>query len=903
MRVPRPLALSLLVLSAGALSAAEPTIAPLFDIEEHIQQLSEDNFELQVKLGGVVTGGANVTLAIAEGEWLAGEATTPEFNKAAHTCSADGLKVADGGVSGDIVLHIRPDKWVPTDKQPHDVSCTVDLDFDTDTGDPRRWKVTGTVTGKPLNPDGTLGEAYEAPVTGAAVLPVSPGYFNLGRWDDGLALRFDLGEKRVNWNRFKCSRHGYAEPQDWSTYDAVKLTVTTDEPRADVSVTLWAREIDGSWYYCKDVVPLIDATNTGIARFTDFTIAEWVCPAKYTKTSDEDYTLDLKQIQEFAIGVVNPMGVGEVGFTVTAIETVVFPAGSDQPATVRVDGKTLSVNGHEMVPAGMFGGYAPDLPEKYRPGCQREYHTLPHGGPTPPQKGEKFIIEMWGDRTQPATLLKHENWEEKLTNAARDYATRSKANPEQAVLEFWNEPYLDWAKGRNYNRKFFDQSSAEAGGEVRTTGGLVIPHFKWRKNAKGEWQVYDETQFTYWSGLGNGYIYDRMATVVAKTVKDISPETKVIVGWGKKWNEDHWAMWDMLYLPTIEKTIDWIDGCHEHHYQGDTATIPGTYEVLTAYGMAKHDKWLYSYNTETNDLLDIPSRGYVADAEEAKRAQSFKRLSYNMRDCLYAVLETPDKAMARTVIHIDHTPKATDIAYGLMSCLRGRLLRTHSDEQDVWCIASIDGTDPGAPRADDAKKLVVFVWNDHRSERRIAIDLTAPTGTTFAGGEQSVVTLDREDFSFAVASEPIEASGTNYRMTITLPARRASRFVLDLEGEPVDEAEVTRSQHFADDVLKEIRRDAAWTTTIDLDAGDLAGAKRAWLRCVVESVSDGEAVVRLGEQELTIPRAITGSNVCRIRQIPLALEALAANPSVTFAVADGNHAGYRVDMASIVIER
>ncbi|MFW5751349.1 MAG: hypothetical protein ACOCZK_06830, partial [Planctomycetota bacterium] len=136
-----------------------------------------------------------------------------------------------------------------------------------------------------------------------------------------------------------------------------------------------------------------------------------------------------------------------------------------------------------------------------------------------------------------------------------------------------------------------------------------------------------------------------------------------------------------------------------------------------------------------------------------------------------------------------------------------------------------------------------------------------------------------------------------------LPARRAARFVLDLAGDPVDKAEVTRHQHFADDVLKEVGRDEPWTTSIDLSAEDLADAKRAWIRCVVESVSDGEAVVRIGDQELTIPRAITGSNVCRIRELPLDLEALGANPTVTFAVAEGNHAGYRVDMASIVIER
>jgi len=51
----------------------------------------------------------------------------------------------------------------------------------------------------------------------------------------------------------------------------------------------------------------------------------------------------------------------------------------------------------------------------------------------------------------------------------------------------------------------------------------------------------------------------------------------------------------------------------------------GSYEVLAAYGMARHGKWLYSYNTETNDLVDLPARGHVDTAEKAKAASRYKR--------------------------------------------------------------------------------------------------------------------------------------------------------------------------------------------------------------------------------------------------------------------------------------
>ena len=52
-------------------------------------------------------------------------------------------------------------------------------------------------------------------------------------------------------------------------------------------------------------------------------------------------------------------------------------AGAPEPVTVTVTGKTLSVNDHDMVPAGLFGGFAPFLPQRYRPGTQRNLNTLP----------------------------------------------------------------------------------------------------------------------------------------------------------------------------------------------------------------------------------------------------------------------------------------------------------------------------------------------------------------------------------------------------------------------------------------------------------------------------------------------------------------------------------------------
>jgi hypothetical protein len=329
----------------------------------------------------------------------------------------------------------------------------------------------------------------------------------------------------------------------------------------------------------------------------------------------------------------------------------------------------------------------------------------------------------------------------------------------------------------------------------------------------------------------------------------------------------------------------------------------GTYEVLTAYGMAAHDKWLYSYNTETNDLLDVPARGYVDTQEKADKAKGFRQLIYNMRDCLYGVYTSPDKYRSRTVIHVDHQKKATEIAYGLMANLRGRLVHTETSDEDVWVVSSIDGTDPISAPADGQPRLVTFLWNDAREARTVSLVIDAPTGTSMGEGTVEKVVLDRDTYDFGIETSSLATDGKRATIEVEIPPRRPVKVSFPLDGTPVDSAEVTRRQFFADDILKPVSREGDWTTAVKVPSEARQGAKRAWLRCVVESVSEGEAKVKIGSFEVTVPSAITGSNVCRIREIAIPLETLADEVPITFSLAEGNHAGYLVNMASLVIER
>ena len=83
-----------------------------------------------------------------------------------------------------------------------------------------QWNVAGEWSGKAIDRDGKPTESRSGSVAGVAKLPVRSGYFNVGNYSDGgLNLSFNMGEKRVNWNRFAMTRHGFKEPQDWSGVD------------------------------------------------------------------------------------------------------------------------------------------------------------------------------------------------------------------------------------------------------------------------------------------------------------------------------------------------------------------------------------------------------------------------------------------------------------------------------------------------------------------------------------------------------------------------------------------------------------------------------------------------------------------------------------------------------------
>ncbi|MCC5828603.1 MAG: hypothetical protein JJU36_04070 [Phycisphaeraceae bacterium] len=891
------------------------------------------------------------------------------------------------------------------------------------------------------------GQETTANITGRLLPVAGPGQWTSGQWipGEGVAMGFDMGERRQNWNFARLAMLRFAEPKDISGFSQLRVEISTEQPRDDAAVSIWLREAEGGWYYIRNAVPLSRESNRVELHFEDFAEAEWVAPGNHM---DADYTLDFSRISEMAIGVINPLGVGKVEFTLGAIYT--FGAPFDkierQPAQLRVSGRTLSINDHNVVPAAIFGGYAPDVPQEFRPGTQRYLHpstqpripeqhrqllndddvldsaaiiarVIPGNDDQPPpsaaiahlrsrldersmrdlsrlnpdqraedrgrrlvrdafnrlmrqrelydaqamatvnleeparklasrlaegklndtevmrlnrhllvalfegdlrpapehRRAEMYFIDCLGERKEPAYMLRNPNWERWFADWGRRFAENARNSGEKVAFQFWNEPYLNWAERSrvNFNTQFYDVENAGEDKPVRIRYpngelGPEIPYFAWRRGNRG-WEVYDTTAFSYWSGKGNGWIYDQMLGAIAPEIKKTHPEIILIAGWGFRWHEDHWAAWEMLYKPTIDQHIEWIDALDEHHYQGDTTAMNGSYEVATAYAMTEHGKWLYSANTETNDLVDAPARGAITTPEAARQAREYRRMVYNVRDLIYSIKQSPDKLLTRTVLHPTHTPQMMRVGYGMLTNLRGRLIEATTDDPGVWVVASVDGTDPKALppgwTTEHGQELVVVVFNDHRFPREAKLTIDAPTGTRFDTGTIERNVVDMTTFEIDLErQENVKLDERTARFDIQLDARMAWKITIPLKGDIVEHDQVSRTQHFSPDILQWIRRDQPLETTITLPADKLATATAARLRIVVEEVAEGEAVVKIGEQRLVLPRAMTADNGNRIMELPLDLAGLKPQTPVRFELGDPGRPGYHVCMSSIVLE-
>lgn len=544
----------------------------------------------------------------------------------------------------------------------------------------------------------------------------------------------------------------------------------------------------------------------------------------------------------------------------------VYPALAETQATVRVDGRLLSINDRDNIAPAMFGIHNTKLTAQQAQmiGIESErYITLqPRAQAQRPGQGvhawlpkDGVIIECLYDRYQPAWPLIDANWRTKMRRMGKSYGNAVRGNEGQHLIEFWNEPYLNWATrpGVNYDGIYYNIRDAAPDAKVISPfTGKAVDGMKWHRrvravdpktrnvdyvawrfapkdlkhgqtyNFRGKtyvgqegWMVRDTRRAGWWAGPHDLDMYASMLEAFGQSLKETNPDAHLIAGWDFHMYQDSWKAWHHLHRPLLDRTIQYIDGYTEHHYGTDTRQVTLSYEAAWAYAYAKHGKSLGFYCTEAGGMID-PERPGAPQPSATGPRRAIGAMTYTMRDIIYMLAMSPDKARARA----SHRPLDNGgeiYAFRMLRPLRGKLLHAESSHSRVYAVASMD-----------EDRYVVALFNDSRSNANIQLDLNTPGSTTFANGEIGQVQSSRNG-RLGYRNLRFVANGDRLNKRIRIPAQSAAVLTLQLSEPPADAATVHRKQFPAVEVAKPAGRQ--FTTEIALpEDTDLTKATAAVLQ-------------------------------------------------------------------------
>lgn len=540
-----------------------------------------------------------------------------------------------------------------------------------------------------------------------------------------------------------------------------------------------------------------------------------------------------------------------------------------------------SLNGQETVPVGLFGVHhmklTPQRIEAHGITTTRKINWSLRDEPAQPPEGIEMYIECFFDRYQPALVLTRDDWKQALTGAAKSYGENARGVDRPCCVEFWNEPYLNWAckPGVNYDGKFYDRSNPKVGGRMTIKGrDEPTEHLVWAgkrkvayrrgqvdyvatrympddveagstwKRGSREYEVIerwwgrDPTQKHYWSGRQNVLWYLRMFEPFARTLKQTNPDVTVLGGWGFNIFNEGWDSWRRLYRPLIDRCHRWMDGIHEHHYGGDTRRVAGSYEVAYAYALGKYGKRLRFFNTEAGGMLDPeqprPHPGLRGSLLEQARGS----MTYLLRDVIYMIATCPDKAASRAAHQWYNSTPGDLAALKLLKPLRGALLRCTSSIEGVWAAAAL---------APGRRRICVVAFNDNDSgPTAVPLAVTAPKGTAFRSGTAYRVAV--EDGELSIRENELKVRGGTFRRPGRMAPNTAHAIVLELSAPAKLTRRRVEKQFVSGEVVRRLEKGRKLELSIEVPDDVLASASDARLRLVLEGASDRAADVKINGQ-------------------------------------------------------
>lgn len=529
---------------------------------------------------------------------------------------------------------------------------------------------------------------------------------------------------------------------------------------------------------------------------------------------------------------------------------------------IEATGRLLSINGTTQVPRGLFGVHATPLSaDQVKELGIESVRTIDHNPGRPKQAesskwlppGVTHLVECFYDRYQPALIVTRPDWRAELERVAEQYGKAARSLNRPAIVEFWNEPYLNWGvrPGVNYDGQFYKPQGREIGAAmtlkhadqptehlVWTRQLVAVPAegdrthylatrykpndkkegetFIWRGNAyrlEMRWWGRDVTQETFWPGKQNSMWYRQMLVPFAKKLKATNPDVTLVAGWGFHIHQNGWAAWEDVHRPTIDAAIQWIDGYNEHHYGGDTRMVAGAYETVTAYTVGKYGKALAFYNTEAGGELDPEQPGAAQPGYNTLQPDVRQRgaMTYMLRDIIHLIDVCPDKAAARAAHEAGG--KGHRAALKLLKPLRGRLVEVRTGSPNLWAVGAVDG-----------QRMCIVIFNDTLEPVTETMRVHAPADTRFKGGVQRSINDELD-----IVESAVDALGKRYAAEVAVAGRSAVALVFDIEGS-IGEAAATRyiEQHHCPNILTHIAPGQSAEFIVELPGGvstnDLQGA-------------------------------------------------------------------------------
>ncbi len=496
----------------------------------------------------------------------------------------------------------------------------------------------------------------------------------------------------------------------------------------------------------------------------------------------------------------------------------------------------------------------------------------------------QWAMDCFYDRYQPALQVTNPNgWEAKLRESVRNFVSNARKSGQQHYLEFWNEPYLNWATNPavNYSPRYYETAGISEGDpmvrrgtkepvaglkwgpkrfwvkergsinyvvsgyippnakpgqktRLRFGAGTVVLNVGGKVKIRGkEWELgyghwgRDTGQKHYWAGPVSVAYYNEMLAVVGDEMQKLKADGEIPLagGWGFNIFNEGWDSWHRLIKPTIDATHEYIDAIHEHHYGGDVRLVGSSYEVAYNYAQATYGRRLQFWNTEAGGHLDPQQPGNTKPHNTGDPLTKARAaMTYLLRDVIYQWAHVPDKAIFRAAHHSHHNG-GDQWAFRMLKNQGGTLLRVEDNDPRLWAVATTD-----------SEQSEVMLFNDGRQSKQVRIKLPMANGPVEIS---QVLTIDGK---LQIVSK--QANITNHNLVVSVDPVSAVRLSLPKVKVTSD---TQWTQFCSADVLIDFSKPV--TTNISIPQDELAKSQAAKIRLVISSAHDKVMVTIAGVQQ------------------------------------------------------